>query len=81
MQRKLWMALLAGTVLFAMSACAANTRQLLAEEQKNGAQFASWQHMGYSLFRGTPQTTTRRDIVAAQRQHWWGEVVQVAPMM
>ena len=81
MQRRLWMAFLAGTVLFAVSACAANTQQLLSEEQKNGAQFATWQHMGYSLFRGTPKTTTKRDIVAAQQQKWWGEVVHVAPIM
>ncbi len=37
--------------------------------------------MGYSLFRGTPKTTTKQDIVAAQQQKWWGEVVHVAPIM
>ncbi len=31
MQRRLWMAFLAGAVLFAVLACAANTRQLLSE--------------------------------------------------
>jgi hypothetical protein len=81
MQRKLWMGVLAAAVLFSVSACAANTRALLAEEQRNGAQFASWQHLGYSLFRGTPQTTTRKDLLASQREKWWGEVVRVAPMM
>lgn len=84
MQRKLWMAVLAAAVLFSVSACAANTRTLLTdlrEEQQNGAQFASWQHLGYSLFRATPKATTKQDLLAAQREKWWGEVVRVAPMM
>lgn len=81
MQRRLWMPFLAGMILFAVSACAANTRELLAEEQKNGAHFATWEHMGYSLFRGTPQTTTKQDIVAAAQQKWWGEIVKVEPIM
>jgi hypothetical protein len=81
MQSKLWMAFLAGAVLFAVSACTANTRELLSEEQKNGAHFATWEHMGYSLFRGTPKTTTKKDIAAAQQEKWWGEVVQGNPMM
>lgn len=81
MQRKLWMAVLAAAVLFSVSACAANTRALLTEEQQNGAQFASWQHLGYSLFRATPKATTKQDLLAAQKEKWWGEVVRVAPMM
>ena len=81
MQRRLWMAVLAAAVLFSVSACAAKTRALLQEEQMNGAQFASWRHMGYSLFRGTPQKTTKQDIAAAQQEKWWGDVVRVAPIM
>lgn len=81
MQRRLWLAALAAAVLFSVSACAASTQALLEQERKNGAQFASWQHMGYSLFRGTPQTTTKNDLLAAQQEKWWGEIIRVSPIM
>ena len=81
MQRRLWMALMAATVLVSVSACSAHTQALLEQERQNGAQFATWDHMGYSVFRGTPQTTTKQDIVAAQQEKWWGDVVRVAPIM
>jgi hypothetical protein len=44
--------------------------------------------MGYSLNRGTAETTTKGDIEKSQKDtclpsqpcKWWGEVVQVAPI-
>ncbi len=81
MRRQAMMAVLAAAILVAVSACAASTQALLEQERKNGAQFASWQHMGYSLFRATPKKTTKDDLVAAQREKWWGEVVKVPPLM
>ena len=75
------MAIVMTGLLFAVSACAANLRADLQAEQQNGAQFASWQHMGYSLFRDTPQKTTRQDIAAAEQEKWWGDVIPVNPMM
>lgn len=75
------MAIVMTAILFAVSACAATVRADLQAEQQHGAHFASWQHMGYSLFRDTPKETTKQDIVAAQRDKWWGEVVRVNPMM
>jgi len=81
MRKRVMMALATTAILFAVSACAANLRADLQAEQKNGAQFASWQHMGYSLFRATPKKTTKDDLVAAEREKWWGDEVRVAPMM
>lgn len=81
MRRRVMMAIATTAILFAVSACAANLRADLQAERKNGAHFASWQHMGYSLFRATPKDTTKQDLVAAQKEKWWGEVVRVAPMM
>jgi len=81
MRKRVMLAIATTAMLFAVSACAANLRADLQAERKNGAQFASWQHMGYSLFRDTPQKTTKQDIAAAQQEKWWGEVVRVAPMM
>ncbi|MEK7204612.1 MAG: hypothetical protein AAB254_03810 [candidate division NC10 bacterium] len=46
----------------------------------NGAHFATWSHMGYSIRRGTAETTTKGDVEASQKDKWWGEVVQVAPI-
>jgi hypothetical protein len=80
MRRRLRLGILMAAVLFSVSACAELTTDLRAEH-KNGAQFASWQHMGYSLFRATPKKTTKDDLVAARQEKWWGEVVRVAPMM
>ncbi len=74
MRRQLVVAAVTGALLLSLSACAA-----LKDEQRNGAQFASWQHMGYSLFRGTPKKTTASDLVASQTEKWWGEVIRVAP--
>ncbi len=67
--------LMLSAMVLALSACAA-----LEETKKNGAHFASWQHMGYSLSRGTPQSTTKKDVANAQDQKWWGEVVRVSPI-
>ena len=76
MRRRVTMAIMITAILFAVSACAD-----LQAEQKNGAHFASWQHMGYSLFRATPKDTMKQDLVAAQKEKWWGDAVRVAPMM
>lgn len=80
MRRRMWVTLAVGGMLLSLSACSASTQVALEETRKNGAHFASWRHMGYSLKRGTPETTTKRDIEVAQRQKWWGEVVLVAPI-
>ena len=81
MRRRVMMAMVMITTLFAVSACAGNLQADLRAEQQNGAHFASWEHMGYSLFRGTPQKTTKQDILASQQEKWWGDVIRVAPMM
>lgn len=69
------LAVLAVMLFLSLSACAA-----LEETRQQGAHFATWQHMGYSLFRGNPQETTKQDIASAQQQKWWGEVVRVEPI-
>ena len=87
MQKSLWLAVLAALVL-TVSACSARTNAFLEEERQNGAHFASWSHMGYSLARGTPETTTKQDIERSQKDmclpnqtcKWWGEVVTVQPI-
>ncbi len=71
-----------------LAACSAEMRAALQETQENGAHFASWSHMGYSLTRATPQATTKEDIQRAssdqclpnQTCKWWGEVVRVEPI-
>ena len=88
MRKNLWMALLATAMLLTFSACSARTMAALEEEQKNGAHFATWSHMGYSVNRGTPETTTKTDIQKSQGDmclpgvmcKWWGEVVRVQPI-
>ena len=80
--------LLVATAVLALSACSARTQLALEEEQKNGAHFATWSHLGYSVRRGTPESTTKEDIQLAQGDRclpnqickWWGEPVQVAPI-
>ena len=88
MRKSLSVAVLAAATVLALSACSARTQMLLQEEQKNGAHFATWSHMGYSVNRGTPETTTKRDIERSQNDQclpgqpckWWGEVVMVQPI-
>ncbi len=88
MRKNMWMGFLALAMLLTFSACSARTMAALDEEQKNGAHFATWRHMGYSLYRGTPESTTKTDIETSQKDQclpnqtckWWGEVVMVQPI-
>ncbi len=76
-------------VLVLGSGCSPKTQAALEDERVNGAHFATWHHMGYSLKRGTAETTTKRDVEHAQGEpcmgmnvkcKWWGEVVKVQPI-
>lgn len=71
--------ILVGAVL-SLSACAPRMQFFLKETRKNGAHFSTWHHMGYSVWRATPQETTKGDIQASQREKWWGEAVLVEPI-
>ncbi len=74
--------------LMMLSACSARTQLAVEEETKNGAHFATWSHMGYSILRGTPETTSKQDIQLSQADRclpnqtckWWGEPVEVQPI-
>lgn len=76
MRKGLWAGLVVAVIVISVSGCAA-----LEETRKNGAHFATWQHMGYSLRRATPKETTKRDVEASQREKWWGEVIRVEPIL
>lgn len=80
MRKRLWVGLIVAGALFSLSACSAKTQAALEETRKNGAHFATWHHMGYSLWRATPTETTKPDIAAAQKEKWWGEVILVEPI-
>ena len=88
MRKGLSVAVLAAATVVALSACSAQTRAALEEERINGAHFATWSHMGYSLFRATPDSTTKQDIdlsqgdkcLPSQTCKWWGEAVRVQPI-
>ncbi len=79
MRRRAWVALLAIGVMVSLSGCGSWSRYL-AEERQNGAHFATWQHMGYSLFRATPKETTKMDVASAQQEKWWGDPILVEPI-
>jgi hypothetical protein len=87
-QKTLSRLLLAGAITLTLGACSARTQAALEETRINGAHFATWNHLGYSLNRGTAETTTKEDVERSQRDmclpsqpcKWWGEVVQVAPI-
>jgi hypothetical protein len=82
------MAILAVGLFAALSACSARTQLAMEETQKNGAHFATWNHMGYSVNRGTAQSTTKQDVEISkadqclpnQKCSWWGEPVMVQPI-
>ncbi len=88
MRKSILVALFAGGLLASLSACSARTQLAMEETSKNGAHFATWSHMGYSVNRGTPQTTTKQDVTLSQNDmclpsrpcKWWGEVVRVEPI-
>ena len=80
--------LLAIGLTVAVGACSARTQLALEEEKQNGAHFATWNHMGYSVNRGTSATTTKSDILLSQADKclpnqvckWWGEPIAVQPI-
>ncbi len=88
MRKAVVMGLVAAAAVMSLSACSARTQLAMEETKKNGAHFATWNHMGYSVKRGTPETTTKRDIQLSQNDEclpsqpckWWGEVVRVQPI-
>ena len=77
-----------GAALVMLVGCSAQSMETLKEEQANGAHFASWSHMGYSLMRGTPEATTKEDIQRSKADQcapnqtckWWGEIVMLQPI-
>ncbi len=88
MRKVITVALLVAGLFVTLAACSPRTQLALEEERMNGAHFATWNHMGYSLWRGTPQETTKQDIALSQNDQclpnqtckWWGEVVKVEPI-
>jgi len=88
MRHGLWMAVLAFGLFALLSACSARTQLAMEETKKNGAHFATWNHMGYSVNRGTPESTTKKDVelskadncIGTQKCSWWGEPVMVQPI-
>jgi hypothetical protein len=88
MRKGLWMVVLVVGLFALLSACSARTQLAMEETQKNGAHFATWNHMGYSVNRGTPESTTRRDVDMSKADNcigltkcaWWGEPVMVQPI-
>ena len=87
MKNRLLMVMLAVLVV-AGAACSARTQLAMEETKKNGAHFATWTHMGYSVNRGTPESTTKSDVevskadtcLPSQKCAWWGEPVLVQPI-
>jgi len=88
MRNRLFVLMVSAALAALTVACSARTQLALEEERRNGAHFATWSHMGYSLNRGTPATTTAQDIRLSQGDRclpnqtckWWGEPVQVQPI-
>jgi hypothetical protein len=88
MKKYLSLTVVAVTAMLALAACSARTQLAMEETKKNGAHFATWNHMGYSVNRGTPESTTKRDVevskadqcLPSQTCAWWGEPVKVQPI-
>jgi hypothetical protein len=88
MRRTVWGILLGVAIVVSLSACSARTQVALEEERQAGAHFATFRHMGYSVIRGTPESTTKMDIERSKADQclpnqtckWWGEVVTVQPI-
>ena len=88
MRKSVSVPVLVVAALLALTACSARTQLAMEETKKNGAHFATWNHMGYSVNRGTPETTTKSDIDLSQNDRctpsvpckWFGEPVMVQPI-
>jgi len=86
MRRGLRVALLGAGMLVAVTACSTRTQEAMRVTREENAHFANFTHMGYSLFRDTPQQTTKQDIVLAKNDQcpracqWFGEPVIVQPI-
>jgi len=75
------MVMLAALLVLAGSACSARGQYFERVTRENGAHFATWHHMGYSLARATPQATTTQDVARSGKETWFGEIVRVEPIL
>ena len=88
MRRVLLFLVLAAATVMAVSACSARGQFFERVTRENGAHFATWNHMGYSLWRATPKDTTKQDVALSTTDKctpsrdcpWFGEVVRVEPI-
>jgi hypothetical protein len=81
MRRLLMMVVLAAVFVIVGSACSARGQYFEQVTRENGAHFATWHHMGYSVNRATPGDTTNQDVARAGEEKWFGEVVRVQPIL
>ncbi len=88
MRKRLAMVVLLAATGMAVSACSARGQFFERVTRENGAHFATWNHMGYSVWRASPKDTSRQDVAMAQSDKctpsmncpWFGEVVRVEPI-
>ena len=81
MRKILMMVVLAAVVVTMGSACSTRGQYFEQVTRENGAHFATWHHMGYSINRATPQNTTKQDVAWSGDEKWFGEVVRVQPIL
>lgn len=69
---------LIGAVLLAATGCA--SRDEWATWKQHGTHFASGEHLAFSIrnTEGGAPRVTRRDLVAARDEAWWGKAVTVS---
>jgi hypothetical protein len=68
-----WWLLLLTAIMFSMSGCAMRDWSIWST---NPAHFASKQHLAFSVKKHpTEASITEEDIVAANREEWWGRLV------
>jgi hypothetical protein len=63
-----------------LAGCASDAGFYERVTRENGAHFATWNHLDYSVRRATPEETRREDILAAGTEKWFGRGVQVEPI-
>jgi hypothetical protein len=77
MRRRVWQSLLVGTSLVLVVGCA--TKEEWDIWRSSNAQFASKEHMEFSLKnRGGKSSVSRSDLDVAKSQNWFGKAVTVA---
>ena len=77
---RIWVSACVVASVVMLASCAGDGTFYERVTRENGTHFATWNHLGYSVSRATPQDTKEKDLAMAADEKWFGKIVRVEPI-